>query len=72
MASESVLNKIEVAKRELTEAQRALDTLLRSMAVASDTETTPVTTAVEEAFERIQAAQTQLLELRELLSAPAE
>ena len=69
---ESIRAKIETAKAELGEAQRALDDLLRSMAVASETETTPVTTAVEEAFDRIRAAQAHLLELDGLLVKRAE
>jgi hypothetical protein len=67
-----VLNRIRIAKRELAEAQRALDALLRTMEVASHTETTPVTEVVEEAFDRIKAAQANVLELRALLTAPAE
>ena len=72
MTNESVLYKIETAKRELAQAQAALDTLLRTMEVASLAETTPVTKAVEDAFDRIQAAQARLVELRELLMAPAK
>ena len=72
MTTGAVLNKIRIAKRELAEAQTALDTILRTMEVASPTETTPVTEAVQVAFDRIKAAQTNLLELRALLTAPAE
>ena len=72
MPSDSMLHKIEVAKGELAEAQAALDTLLRTMEVASATETTPVTEVVEEAFRRIELAQSHLLELRALLVPPAE
>jgi hypothetical protein len=68
MNNQSMRDKIEIAKRELAEAQAALDSLLETMEVASETETTPVTKAVEDAFERIKAAQTKLLELRELLA----
>jgi hypothetical protein len=72
MTSELVLDRIRIAKRELAEAQRALDTLLRTMEVASQTETTPVTAVVEQAFNRIKTAQANLLELRKLLTEPAE
>jgi len=72
MTSGAALNKLRIAKRELGEAQSALDTLLRTMEVASHTETTPVTEVVEVAFDRIKSAQANLLELRALLTAPAE
>ena len=67
-----VIGRIEIAERELDEAKRALDSLLRTMKVASRTETTPVTRAVTDAFDRIRVAQVNLRELRELLGAPAQ
>jgi hypothetical protein len=72
MESGSVLGRIEIAERELDEARRALDLLLRTMKVASRTETTTVTRAVTDAFDRIRVAQVNLRELRELLTAAAE
>jgi hypothetical protein len=72
MSNASLADRIEIANRELTEAERALDTLLQTMEVVSHTETTPVTKVVEDAFARIKAARVRLLELRKLLSKPPE
>jgi hypothetical protein len=72
MSNALLTDRIEIANHELAEAERALDTLLRTMEVASHTETTPVTKVVEDAFARIKVARANLLELRKLLTAPSE
>ena len=72
MANGTVLKKIEVAERELSDAQGALDTLLQTMTVASRADKTPVTQVVADAFDRIRTAQAVLLELRELIVGRGE
>jgi hypothetical protein len=72
MEPATILKNIEVANRELTAARNALYELLRATNVSSPTETTLVTKVVEDAFERIRAAQDSLTKLEEALEPPNE
>ena len=70
MTNKLVLERIDIAHREVAEAARSLETLLRSMQDAPRAEKTTISCVVKDAFGKLQAAQTRLLELQSALADP--
>jgi hypothetical protein len=65
------LEKLEAAKRDLSLAEQAIERLLREIPVVARAEKTRASAAVEGAFSRLRAAQSDLADLEKLLRAEA-
>jgi tRNA C32,U32 (ribose-2'-O)-methylase TrmJ len=69
MANPDVLEKIEIAKQAILEAQRDLEKALDELDVVPRAEKRHVTDALRDAFDRLRVAHDQLASLREMLMA---
>ncbi len=65
------INKLELAKRELTRAETEVDKALAVIREAPRAQKTGVTRAVEEAFEKVRAARLAVDDLERELAAEA-
>ena len=71
MADDS-LEKLDLARKELTRAEKEVDTALSAIRQAPRVEKTGVTRAVEEAFTKVRAARLALDDLEKLLAAESK
>lgn len=67
-----ILAKIKDAKQVITQAEKDVEKVLREVRVAPRAEKTTIAKGVQEAFVKLRAAKTSLIELEKLVKAIVE